>query len=175
MNELLKRGVGVRNRSRGWTPLFEATLKGYADVARLLIKYGSDVDALCHGLTPLFIAVQSGRVELGELLLANGAKPDRFCGIKNGNGPSISFGTALQFAVCRHSGELSTLLRRGLDPNATGRDWLTQLNLIEEVGLKSLEPMEIGELQAGATGKHDDLEAIVSLLLKWGANVVSWI
>ena len=55
----------------GTTPLFLAT---FAELARVLIEHGADVNKARHsGATPLFMAAQNGFVELTELLIENGA------------------------------------------------------------------------------------------------------
>uniref|UniRef100_A0A5F9D9T7 Uncharacterized protein n=2 Tax=Oryctolagus cuniculus TaxID=9986 RepID=A0A5F9D9T7_RABIT len=61
---------------KGWTALHEASLGGYYQVARELLKGGADVNikGLCQ-ITPLHDAVINGHHKVAELLLLNGANP----------------------------------------------------------------------------------------------------
>jgi ankyrin repeat protein len=75
---LLARGAGVNARnSTGATPLHDAALAGNADLARLLIEKGAQVDARDgeSGATPLHHAASWGRAAVVRLLLEKGADP----------------------------------------------------------------------------------------------------
>lgn len=67
--------VNIKDTGSQWTPLLRcAAVNGNADIARLLIKNGADVDA-CDGdgKTALMIAVINGHQNLVELLLKHEA------------------------------------------------------------------------------------------------------
>jgi uncharacterized protein len=79
MGLLLDRHADVHARSRsreGNTPLHAAVAGRQFDTARLLLEYGSDVNAAdADGWTAINIAAHEGVAELVELLLAAGADP----------------------------------------------------------------------------------------------------
>jgi ankyrin repeat protein len=53
----------------GSTPLHEASVSGYVDLARLLIEHGADVMAQnTRGMTPLYQASQHGNDDLAQFL-----------------------------------------------------------------------------------------------------------
>jgi ankyrin repeat protein len=63
-----------RNESSGGTPLMMAMFEDHAEVASLLIDYGSDLNAVNNeGSTPLICAVDDGSPDCVKLLLARGA------------------------------------------------------------------------------------------------------
>ena len=82
---LIENGADLNKKSRfGRTPLHEAALHGYYDIAELLINSGADVNATNpRGETPLFYAAQglvfgpkhtAANDRIAELLRAHGAK-----------------------------------------------------------------------------------------------------
>jgi ankyrin repeat protein len=75
---LLNGGSEVNARSTNPmrnTPLHAGTAGRNAEVIKLLIDFGADVNARQHGgWTPLHAAAQSGDVEIAKLLLENGAE-----------------------------------------------------------------------------------------------------
>jgi ankyrin repeat protein len=90
----------------GLTPLFYAVDRGDERMARLLLKYGANINqnALTEkGETPLILAVESGKTSVVELLLNNKANP----GIPNNNG-SVS----LHFAAYNNDTTIIGLLLR---------------------------------------------------------------
>ena len=78
---LLGGGGGVRgvevDRARkddGSTPLLQATFQGFAELARVLLQHGANVNKSRHdGWTPLLLAAQKGFVEITKLLIKNRA------------------------------------------------------------------------------------------------------
>ena len=64
--------------NNGNTALHIASEKGYCEIAKILIKYGSKLNAQnkCPGWTAVHFAAYEGHVETLQLLLESGAKPD---------------------------------------------------------------------------------------------------
>ena len=94
----------MRNKS-GATPLHNAALGGNAEVVKLLLDHGAQMDARDQesGATPLAYAASLGRAEVVDLLLARGADAV----IKNTRGQ-----TPLELAEENNQKEISELLRR---------------------------------------------------------------
>lgn len=68
----------VRTGINGWAPLHMAAARGKAEMARLLIENGAEVDqrlSIDGQETPLMEAVHAGRPEVVQLLLDHGADP----------------------------------------------------------------------------------------------------
>ncbi|HEX8270057.1 MAG TPA: ankyrin repeat domain-containing protein [Flavobacterium sp.] len=60
----------------GFSPLLLACYRGNSEVAKLLIKNGSDVNGKSNMGTPLMAAVVKGNSEIAQLLLNNRADPN---------------------------------------------------------------------------------------------------
>ena len=80
----IKADINARN-VKGWTPLYQLSenpgysdsLQSPANVARVLLEHGADVNACSDNrCTPLHIAVRRKRVELVRVLLEHGASVD---------------------------------------------------------------------------------------------------
>lgn len=64
----------VDENNRNNSLLHVACVNGYARIARLLIKFGTNVDAVnLDGNTPLHLCYQYGRSQLISMLIASGA------------------------------------------------------------------------------------------------------
>jgi ankyrin repeat protein len=75
--ELLKNGADVRLRTSSFdSALQEAAEVGQADMVKLLLRYGSDVNYPATGKTPLHEALIAGRSHVAQLLEEAGAKRD---------------------------------------------------------------------------------------------------
>jgi ankyrin repeat protein len=80
---LLQNGADVDEAMEGTcsgaTSLHLASLKGHAEVARLLVDSGADKAKECSsdGFTPLLMACQKGHVEMVRVLLDSGANKDK--------------------------------------------------------------------------------------------------
>lgn len=62
----------------GWTPLLEAAAHGQAEVAKLLLAHGANVNKAAEwGDTPLHIAILGGHSEVVALLVRGGANVDQ--------------------------------------------------------------------------------------------------
>ncbi|KOC61380.1 Tonsoku-like protein [Habropoda laboriosa] len=61
----------------GWTPLHEAANHDHLEVAKLLLKYGADINdpgsQMCQGVTPLHDAASCGNIAMMRLLIEHGA------------------------------------------------------------------------------------------------------
>ena len=169
---------GPRRTAAGWERAPEQTSRavhlaayGHADLLRLLIERGADVDALGyegnHGWAPpLVLACWEGTVETVRLLLEAGADPDL---------PSVPGGSALHAAINHYDAEkIELLLRHG-----------ARHDLYSAVAVGDLEEVE-RQLAAGdgLLERRDDLrgrtplewavfngrEEVVHLLLEAGAE-----
>ncbi len=96
--------MNVRNKS-GATPLHTAALGGDAEVVKLLLDHGAEINARDQesGATPLSYAASLGRAEVVDLLLTRGADAT----LKNTRGQ-----TPLDLAEQNDQKEISELIRR---------------------------------------------------------------
>lgn len=96
----------------GWgTALHEAAQMGHAEIVEMLLKDGSDVNAVgINGDRPLHLAAQGGRDDVIKVLLAHKAEVN--AGDEYGNTPLYS-------AACAgHTNTIILLLANGADVNA---------------------------------------------------------
>ena len=68
-----------RRDEKGWAPLHYAADAGRADIARVLLEHGADLNATVntpyHNATALFLAAAKGHRDTVELLVGSGADP----------------------------------------------------------------------------------------------------
>ena len=93
----------------GFTCLFLAAQSGRAEVARLLVANGAEVNVKLINdegkvsCTPLFFAARSGHTEVAELLIANGSEI---------NAKDENILTPLDYATLEKQNEIIALLRK---------------------------------------------------------------
>jgi ankyrin repeat protein len=56
-----------------WTPLFWAVSQGYADIVKVLINAGADIEDQTQQVTPLYWAVRKGHTRIAKYLMNRGA------------------------------------------------------------------------------------------------------
>jgi ankyrin repeat protein len=135
---LIDNGARLNDRDKisEFTALHYAALKGQAEVARLLVDRGADVEARdIHESTPLHVAVQAGQTAVVELLL-NDTPP--------GNPASVNVQdydgyTPLQWACDIGNRDIAALLvAKGADMNARNTVGQTAFNLAGNGGYKEI-------------------------------------
>jgi uncharacterized protein len=126
------------------TPLLYAAREGHADVAKLLLDSGADIEkADADGVTPLLMAILNGRIPLANLLIERGAnvKVADWYGqtplwsavdLRNLDvaGPTRDNGVDRDAAFAL----IQTLLTRGADPNARTKEYPPQRRWITRLG-----------------------------------------
>jgi ankyrin repeat protein len=71
---LVENGAKLQEFSFGNTELHLAAIRGFADLATVLVKHGADVNAMNeYGHTPLYYAARHGHLKTAEALIAAGA------------------------------------------------------------------------------------------------------
>lgn len=134
--------VNLRSDDTGFTPLYNAANKGFAEMTEYLLGRGADPDIpVERGFTPMHAAASNGYAEVVELLARNGA-----------NLEAIQDNGATPLAEACSKGRLDVmeaLLRHGADP---------------DVLLKTDAPPLVGSAVAY---KND---AMLTLLLRHGAS-----
>ena len=74
---LLEGGADVNKANNfGTTPLITASENGHAEVVRLMLNAGVDVNQANRSVTPLYSASGNGYTQVVEILLRNGAFRD---------------------------------------------------------------------------------------------------
>jgi ankyrin repeat protein len=124
---LFKRGANVNvEDSYGRAVLEVAAAAGYAEIVRLLIGNGADVNKARFGQTPLMFAANEGHADVARLLIDGGAKVDE-----------VSYGgwTALMYAANhRKTAEvIRLLLESGADANVCSDSGSTALSIAENL------------------------------------------
>ena len=115
---------GANPNSRDWftveTPLIEAAANGHADVVKLLIQSGADVNLQGEAwYGPLHRACENGHVEVAKILLENGADVNLF-----------HHHRPIHYAVMNGNTELAEILfAYGADVSAKGNDGATPLHI----------------------------------------------
>ena len=135
---LLRKGalIDVPN-DESVTPLRAAVDRGYADLVRMLLQHGANVNSAGEyskhsGFTPLHVAALKGSLDMLELLLDSGAEVN----------PASSERTPLHIAVEKGFKDVAEiLLNRNADVNVQTADSLTPLHIAVERGFKNIVEM----------------------------------
>lgn len=124
---LLIKGAKVTHIERTSSPLHRAVMNGHVQALTILIEAGGSLDWKdSMGHTPLHCASLSGHVSAVELLLLKGANASE-ADTTSGMNP-------LHWAAARGHAEVSKVLARAGDVNATKADGSTALHLAAERG-----------------------------------------
>ena len=160
----------------GTTPLITAAMMGHADVVKLLLDEGAEVEKVgINGATALMIAASMGHVEVMKLLLEHGA---------NANTPhKFAKSTALHFAAeMGQAGAVRILCEMGADSEATkiqgGRPLHTAADSnqtdVAEVLVKvckaDLNALLLGDTTPLYLAAQKGYTAIVKMLLEAGSD-----
>ena len=126
VEKLLKNGVGVDERYRGFTALIKASQQGHIEILKMLLENGADVNARIQGWrdsTALIQASHEGHTEIVRMLLENGADV-------NATAPTgYHEATALMEASNNGDTEIvKMLLENGANVNAKDEDGRTALD-----------------------------------------------
>jgi ankyrin repeat protein len=123
--------IDCTDTSTGQTALMEATMRGYASMAEVLLVRGAHVNfQAVRGQTALWFAVLSGQEYLVELLLSRGADAN----LMTTNGM-----TALMLAAQSHQTRIVALLiAGGADVSIAGPDGRTAEDLASIPAIKEL-------------------------------------
>ncbi|XP_064471418.1 ankyrin repeat and SAM domain-containing protein 3-like isoform X2 [Ornithodoros turicata] len=113
--------LNLRNKDL-WTPLMYAACSGYSEILELLLRYGTDVNAVnIQGQTATVLAAMYGNKDTVHLLLKFGA--DREVRDTEGH-------TALFHAVAHgHSAVVQTLLDAGANVNCVDKSGVSPLTI----------------------------------------------
>ena len=180
VKSLLAHGANANAKegTRGQTPLMWAAAEGNADVIRVLVAAGSDIQTRSNGgFTALLFAAREGRVSAVKALLQAGASVNEsLAGRRGGRGGSAAAAptsdtentpNAFLLASANAHYELaSLLLDAGADPNAAPQGWtaLHQITWVRKAGVGDNGPAPQG------SGNMSSLEFVRKLVAK-GANL----
>jgi len=74
---LIAKGSAINEKTPyGWTPLHQASTKGFIDVVQILLEKGASINRDNDGKTPLHIACIKSHLEIIKILLDNGVNLD---------------------------------------------------------------------------------------------------
>jgi len=143
---LLEEGakVNIHGTHQGWTPLHLAAVYGRADIAKLLLDKGADIDCKDQiNETPLHKAVSYKNIETTKLLLKRGASVNT----KNEFGE-----TPLHKAAINADSEMVIiLLENGANVNEKDNDGITPLSYALSEGEKAKDVVQILRKHGGKT------------------------
>lgn len=110
----------------GMTPLMEAVTRGRADLVRILINKGADVNGNIQGFTPILVAAQEGQTEIVQILINGNAD-------LNAKNPD---GLSPLMAATRdgHLDVVKSLIGNGADINATTNQGSNALTFAQHFG-----------------------------------------
>ena len=136
-------GLDLENHgSYGDTPLMRAALMGHMEMARLLLSYGANINAVNnYGTTALILAAAEGHSDMVRFLVSSGADINA----QNDNGD-----TALIQAAYNGSAEdVRILLDAGADPGVAAGDGKNAADLAEERGYPEIAVMIRSRMKKG--------------------------
>lgn len=165
----------------GNTPMHFAAVGGHADVVKILIEHGANVEVKSRdGFTPMHSVAQGDHSKVLELLIEKGAHVDTPNTFDNGN-------TTLHYAACWGANECTkVLLKNKATVDAKAHDQSTPLSFAAEKGHlliakqlveagASLESKNDPEEKGGATplllACHNGQIEVLKFLIEKGANV----
>jgi ankyrin repeat protein len=179
VKSLLAHGAEVNAKEgvRGQTALMWAAAEDNAEVIRVLVERGADVQTRSNGgFTALLFAAREGRIAAAKTLLQAGASVNEaIAGRRGGRGGAAAGGTSeadiapnafLLSAANAHYELASLLLDAGADPNAAPQGWtaLHQVTWVRKTGVGDNGPAPKG------SGNLTSLEFVRRLVAK-GANL----
>lgn len=153
---LLKHGANpnlVDCRGAKYTALETAAFVDALDVAKVLVKYGANVNVHGQGTTPLHMAAFHGRIKFASFLIQNGAEPNL---VTNSDGWPPLFNALSNDLNPDKVEMISLLLQHGANPNLVAPTGVTALH--KAIGCFLATPPEEKRLP------------LVELLIKYGAN-----
>lgn len=197
---LTAKGIDVNAQDEAkWTPLHYAANSGIAEIARLLLEAGADVDVKAGETerTPLYIAAKAGKKELVKLLLEAGADindmgttpwPPLCAAIERNHidvveyliahGADVNAANPLRAAAYEgHVEMIKLLLANGADINAGGRRTALRTAIREnhpnvaKLLIANGADINVGPYTILHTAVNEDRMDMVKLLLQNGANV----
>ena len=181
---------------RRFTPLFEASQNGHAEVVQLLIRYGADVNKDCeievqdenrllghnegatssfHYVTPLHIAVMHKQLETAKILIENGAEVNVDVGYRSGFTPLFSAVNEKLFEIAK------LLIQNGAEINSEERELtllqiaiddkdLNMVKLLVENGANTHQLLKHGYTHLYFATWRGNLE-VIKFLTDSGANI----
>jgi ankyrin repeat protein len=174
VSAMLKKDPALANfiDSNAWSPLRTAALENNAEMIKLLLDHGADIDKTAGGRTALFEAAAQGSVDALKVLLAAGAGVD----VRDSHQatPLMTSGGNIEV--------MTLLLAAGADIDAQGGSGRTTLSQVAHRGRKDAVNLllkrgaavetkgGIGRLFVQSAIQHG-LTNLLNRLIKGGANI----